>query len=125
MFRLWLILAALAGLSGVLLAAVMAHGWDLEPGQFRVVDSAILMQFVHALALLATALWAERRGGLLPHLAAGGFALGILGFCGALWTLVFAGRSLGPLAPTGGMLLMAGWLLLGLSALLPVRGRRP
>lgn len=41
-------------------------------------------------------------------------------FCGAVYAQGFTGTSLGPVAPTGGTLLMLGWLLLGLSAL---RGR--
>jgi uncharacterized membrane protein YgdD (TMEM256/DUF423 family) len=38
-------------------------------------------------------------------------------FCGAVYSLALAGVSWGFLAPTGGILLMIGWLLLGASAL--------
>ena len=41
-------------------------------------------------------------------------------FCGAVWWGALGGASLGPVAPTGGMLLMAGWALLALAALKPV-----
>jgi len=60
------------------------------------------------------------RGGRLAHAAALAFALGMVLFCGAVYAQGFTGTSLGPVAPTGGTLLMLGWLLLGLSAL---RGR--
>jgi uncharacterized membrane protein YgdD (TMEM256/DUF423 family) len=43
--------------------------------------------------------------------------LGMLLFCGAVYSLGIAGVSLGRVAPTGGTLLMLGWLLLGASAL--------
>jgi uncharacterized membrane protein YgdD (TMEM256/DUF423 family) len=79
-------------------------------------DSALRMEGWHALALLATALWAPR-GGMAANLAGAAFALGMLLFCGAVYARALAGVSLGPVAPTGGTLLMAGWLLLGLSAL--------
>ena len=37
-------------------------------------------------------------------------------FCGALYWHGLTGVSLGSIAPTGGTLLMLGWLLLGASA---------
>jgi uncharacterized membrane protein YgdD (TMEM256/DUF423 family) len=113
--RLWLGLGALAGLLAVALSAWAAHG--ANPAIRPLLDSALTMQGWHALALLATALWAERRGGWLPHAAAAAFALGLLCFCGALYTLALAGRSLGPVAPLGGSALMLGWALLLASAL--------
>ena len=41
-----------------------------------------------------------------------GFALGLLLFCGGVYAGAIGGTSLGPMAPTGGMTLMAGWALL-------------
>jgi uncharacterized membrane protein YgdD (TMEM256/DUF423 family) len=38
-------------------------------------------------------------------------------FCGAIYRVGLAGVSMGLVAPTGGVLLMIGWLLLGVSAL--------
>jgi uncharacterized membrane protein YgdD (TMEM256/DUF423 family) len=77
------------------------------------------MQGWHALALLATGLWAPR-GGRLAHAAGATFAFGLLAFCAGVYAIAFAGLRLPMVAPTGGTLLMLGWLLLGLSAL-----RRP
>lgn len=113
--RLWLALGALAGLLAVALSAWAAHGAD--PAIRPLLDAALTMQGWHALALLATGLWAERRGGVLPHLAGAAFALGMLCFCGAIYSLALAGRSLGLLAPLGGTTLMLGWALLLASAL--------
>ncbi len=119
--RLWLAVGALAGLLAVALSAWAAHGAPahLSDGQLRMLDSALTMQGWHALALLATGLWAERRAGLLPHLAGAAFTLGMLAFCGAVYSLAIAGVSLGGLAPLGGTTLMLGWALLLASAVKP------
>lgn len=124
MHRLWIALGALAGLGAVALSAWAAHGAPraLDAARLLMLDRAITMQGWHALALLAAGLWAERRGGRLPHLAGAAFALGMLLFCGAVYALAIGGLALGRIAPVGGMLLMAGWALLAFSALWP---RRP
>ena len=114
--RVWLCLGALAGLTAVGMAALAAHALaGLEPAAARMVESGIRMQGWHALALVACAIWA-RRDGTLAHLAGAAFALGIVLFCGAVYALGIFGRSWGLLAPAGGILLMAGWALLALSA---------
>ena len=119
MHRLWLFLGALAGLGAVALSAWARHGAParLDAHALGVLDSGITMQGWHALALVGTALWADRQGGLLPNLAGAGFALGLLLFCGAVYASAIGGVSAGPLAPIGGTLLMAGWALLAASAL--------
>ena len=115
--RLWIVLGALTGLGGVAMAALAAHGLSqLEPAALRMVNSAIQMQGWHAPALVLAGLWAQR-GGLLAHLAGAAFAVGILLFCGAVYSLALRGVSWGLVAPAGGTLLMVGWALIGLSAL--------
>jgi uncharacterized membrane protein YgdD (TMEM256/DUF423 family) len=120
MHRLWIALGALAGLTAVGLSAWAAHGAD--GAQRLLLDSALPMHGWHALALLAVGLWAEHRGaerrpGLLPHLAGAAFVLGLLGFCGGLYWHVFTGVSAGRVTPIGGTTLMLGWALLFASAL--------
>ena len=119
MHRPWLFIGALLGLTAVGLAAWAAHGAParLDPGRLAMLRSGIEMQGWHALALLATGLWAERRGGPLPQLAGAAFTLGALLFCGGVYSAAIAGISLGPVAPIGGTTLMMGWTLLGVSAL--------
>ncbi len=120
MQRIWIGLGSLAGFGAVAMAALAAHGLgQLDPAAQRIVASALQMQGWHALALLAAALWSPR-GGRLAHAAAAAFVVGMVLFCGAVYEQGLTGASLGPVAPTGGILLMLGWLLLGLSAL---RGR--
>jgi len=125
MHRLWIALGALAGLLGVALSAWSAHDAPalLGPDRLAVLDRAISMLLWHAVALLGAGLWAERRGTGLAQAAAAALALGTALFCGAVLVSVLAGISLGPTAPAGGLLLMLGWALLALSALLPARGR--
>ncbi|HYF06461.1 MAG TPA: DUF423 domain-containing protein [Acetobacteraceae bacterium] len=118
MSRLWLAIGALSGLGAVALSAWAAHGLPqrLEPARLAAVQNALTIQGWHALALLAAGFMAER-GGLFPNLAGGLFATGMVLFCGAVWVGALRGISLGPVAPTGGMILMAGWLALFVAAL--------
>jgi uncharacterized membrane protein YgdD (TMEM256/DUF423 family) len=119
MHRLWIALGALAGLGAVGLSAWGAHGAPavLDPARLEAFRSAVTMQGWHALALLATGLFAERRGGWLPHLAGAAFVAGLILFCGAVYAGTFGGLRLGPVAPIGGTALMLGWALLFLAAL--------
>lgn len=121
MERLWVGFGAIAGASMVAMAAYASHGLTGTPANvLSGVASAIQMQGFHALALVFTGLWA-RRGGLLSNLAGLAFVLGIVFFCGTLYQPIAPAwaRNLhfAFLTPTGGMLLIGGWILLGLSAL--------
>jgi uncharacterized membrane protein YgdD (TMEM256/DUF423 family) len=123
MQRLWIGLGALAGLTAVATAAFTAHGLHgLDQARLAVIHSAVDMQIWHALALLTCGLWAPS-GGRLANGAGGAFALGLLLFCGSLYTLALYGLDLGAVAPAGGTLLFLGWALLGLSAF--VARKRP
>ena len=121
MHRVWVGIGGLLGLGAVAMAAAAAHALGgLAPTALRMVESGVQMQGWHALALVACGVWAERRVGLsrlLAHGAGAAFTLGALLFCGAVYALGLGGVSLGVLAPTGGFLLMGGWLLLAASAL--------
>jgi uncharacterized membrane protein YgdD (TMEM256/DUF423 family) len=115
MHRTWIALGALAGLTAVAMAAVAAHG--LDPAAAAVVRGGIEMQGWHALALLGCALWAPR-GGKLAHAAGAVFTAGMVLFCGSVYAQSLALTRGAPAAPIGGALLMLGWLLLGLSAVI-------
>jgi uncharacterized membrane protein YgdD (TMEM256/DUF423 family) len=123
MQRIWIGLGALAGLTAVAMAALAAHGLErLDPAALQMLRNAVEMQGWHALVLLACGLWVPR-GGRLADWAGGAFAVGIVLFCGAVYALALASVRLAMLAPIGGTLLMLGWLLLGLSAVVAVRRR--
>jgi uncharacterized membrane protein YgdD (TMEM256/DUF423 family) len=112
------VLAALAGLLGVGLSAAAAH---IAGGSLGTAAQFLLF---HAPALLAIAALVSV-GALHPLLAQiAGYALvvGLALFCGDLSRRAFSGVVLFPMAaPAGGIVLMTGWVLAGLSALL--RGR--
>lgn len=118
MQRLWVGLGAVAGFGAVAMAALAAHALPgrLDPAALAMVHSALRMQGWHALALFGCGLWAGR-GGRLTDAAGAAFAAGTLLFCGAVYAQALTGLRLGPVAPTGGILLMLGWLLLAVSAL--------
>ncbi len=116
MRRLWVGAGALAGFGAVAMAAVAAHGLgSLDPAAQTMVRDAVQMQGWHALALLFCGLWAER-GGRLADAAGVAFVVGLLAFCGGVYSLAWAGVRLPDVAPVGGTLLMLGWLLLFASA---------
>jgi uncharacterized membrane protein YgdD (TMEM256/DUF423 family) len=117
MERICIGLAALFGATAVAMAAVAAHV-PVDAASLAVLRSGVQMQGWHALALLFTGLWAAR-GGWPAKLAGAAFALGIVMFSGSLYALALRGTD-AVLAPAGGILLIAGWLLLAISAL-----RRP
>ena len=122
MGRIILALGAVAGAGFVALSAVAAHALPqkLDPKALVAVQSALQMQGVHALALVLTGLWTMRAppvARLLASLAGSGFLAGMLLFCGAIYAHHLAGFSAGPLAPTGGVLLILSWLVLAASAL--------
>jgi len=119
MARTFLTAGALAMALGVALGAYAAHAAKgaAHPDAARLLQSAVLYQLVHGLGVIAVAIVARTQAS--AWLAASGILLlaGIVLFCGALWILAMTGRSLGPVAPTGGMAFIAGWLCLAIHAL--------
>ncbi len=121
MQRTWIALGALAGMTAVAMAALAAHGLGgLDPVALAMVRSGIEMQAWHALALIACGLWVPR-GRRLANCAGAAFAAGIGLFCGGVYAAGLGGLRLGMIAPIGGTLLMLGWGLLGVSAVIGSR----
>ncbi|KAB0267612.1 DUF423 domain-containing protein [Microvirga brassicacearum] len=107
-------LAALAGLAGVALSAAATH--MTGNGSLQIAAQFLLF---HAPALLAlVALMASAAINLkLGRLAGYVLALGLVLFCGDLSRRALSGVALAPMAaPTGGVLLMLGWILAGAAA---------
>jgi uncharacterized membrane protein YgdD (TMEM256/DUF423 family) len=109
-----LVLAGLMGAAGVALAAAAAHGTPASG-----LDSAAYLLLFHATAVLAIAslsrqelLWRP-----LALLAMACFVAGGALFAGDASMRAFAGHRLFPMAaPTGGTLLILGWLVLTAAA---------
>ncbi|MBS7789640.1 DUF423 domain-containing protein [Roseococcus sp. SDR] len=107
MQRFWFSAAGLCGALAVALAAIAAHA-DLE-SRGMVQNVAMLLGW-HAPAFIGLGLWG--RGAAVASVLLAGLAL----FSGAVLIRAFAGVSLGPVAPIGGMTMIGGWLLLAILA---------
>lgn len=119
-FRILIILAAVMGADGVMLAAAAAH--EIDATRLAAASSMLLF---HSTAVLAAVALAER--GVIDvriGIAAGfGFVVASALFAGDLTMRQYAGHSLFPLAaPTGGTLLILSWLVLAVAAAWPRRG---
>lgn len=78
-------------------------------------ETAVHYQMWHALALLFVSVFPKRRS--LSKATGHCFIVGTLLFSGSLYLLALGGlKWLGPVTPIGGLLLVAGWLALLLSA---------
>jgi uncharacterized membrane protein YgdD (TMEM256/DUF423 family) len=116
-YRILVVLAALMGADGVILAAATAHQADAT----RLAAASSMLLF-HATAVLASVALAERG---IVHVGIGlaaafGFVIAASLFAGDLTLRQYAGHGLFPLAaPTGGTLLIASWLALAVAAAWP------
>ena len=115
--RILVILAAIMGADGVVLAAASAHLADAAR-----LGAASSMLLFHATAVLGALVLSDRgtidaRIGLFAAL---GFVAGAGLFAGDLTLRQYTGHSPFPLAPpTGGTLLILSWLLLAIAAAWP------
>jgi uncharacterized membrane protein YgdD (TMEM256/DUF423 family) len=119
LLRILIILAAIMGADGVILAAASAH----QPDATRLASASSMLLF-HALAVLAAVALTER--GILHvrigMIAAWGFVIAATLFAGDLTLRQYAGHSLFPMAaPTGGTLLIVSWIVLAVAAAWPRR----
>lgn len=116
----WIKAAGLLGFLGVALGAFGAHMLKakLTPEFLTIWQTGVLYHLLHAVALLALALYG-RAAGVDVRWGAGAFALGILIFSGSLYVLCLTGiRILGAITPVGGLAFLFGWgwILLRLSS---------
>ena len=118
MDRIFATLGALSGFIAVGAGAFGAHGLKtrLTPDLLTVFETAARYQMFHALALLAVA-WAFTRWPGRATAASGWcFVAGTVVFSGSLYLLALTGvRGFGAITPVGGVLFLAGWLLLALA----------
>ena len=120
LFRILVILAAVMGADGVMLAAAAAH--EIDATRLAAASSMLLF---HATAVLAVVALTERG---VVHARIGiasafGFVVATALFAGDLTLRQYAGHSLFPFAaPSGGTLLIVSWLALAVAAAWPRRG---
>ncbi|MBD2745242.1 DUF423 domain-containing protein [Microvirga sp. BT688] len=116
--RILVVLASLSGLLGVGLSAAAAH---ITGGNLTTAAQFLLFHAPALLALVAL-IAAGVVNPMLAQIAGYVLVLGLILFCGDLSRRAFSGVALFPrAAPAGGIVLMVGWLLVGISALLRVR----
>ncbi|WP_374515330.1 DUF423 domain-containing protein [Brevundimonas sp.] len=113
------VLAAFAALNGAVavgLGAFAAHG--AGPAVKTLLTTGAHYQLAHALLALVCALWAT--GGRLGTAAGWLAATGGLVFALALSSIGLLGLAfMGAVAPIGGVLMIAAWLLLAVAAFRP------
>ncbi|WOO41897.1 DUF423 domain-containing protein [Rubellicoccus peritrichatus] len=123
-----LIISSLCGFFGVVLGAFGAHALHdrlVEANMLRVWETAVDYQLFHTLALGIVAvlamLWPKKA---IYTSIAFLWGFGILFFSGSLYWLALGGpKWLGPITPIGGLLLILGWLLLGVLGVIGLKSR--
>ena len=124
--RLFLVLAAIAGALAVILGAFGAHALRsrVPSDRLAVFETGVRYQMYHALALIAVAWLMEKYPESPVRLAGWFFVAGILLFSGSLYLLatrallgIEGWKWLGPVTPLGGLLLLAGWIIVVVSCL--------
>lgn len=109
--RCCLILAALSGLLSVIAGAFAAHGMA-NPVTAEWVKTGASYEMTHALAVFACVFVAQL-GGRRAMVAAGLFLAGAVLFSGSLYAVALgAPKALAAATPVGGLLFMAGWIVL-------------
>lgn len=120
MHKTYLILGSLFAGLGVALGAFGAHGLKkiVGPETIGTFQTGVQYQMYHAFALLLVGILYERFSGSLLHWAGGLFVGGIVLFSGSLYLLAALKAAnkvglggVGIITPVGGLLFIAGWVL--------------
>lgn len=113
----WIGVAAINMAIAVTLGAFGAHGLKslVSAQQLEWWHTATLYLFVHALGLLLVGLLIQLK--YISHTTAWLLQIGIIIFAGSLYAMTLgAPRWFGAITPIGGILMIAGWLWLAVSA---------
>lgn len=120
----WIVLAAILAATAVGVGAHHAHGLesnlvkraldaDAIAKQMHNCDVAVKYQMYHALAILGIGLLAMRKQSWLLCLATSAMLVGVAGFSGGLYAMVFDIAKLHwSIVPLGGLLMILGWIML-------------
>ena len=111
---------ALSGALMVVLGAYAAHGLSARVSAELVsaVETGVRYQAWHTLAIMVALVWRSVQPLAGQRWVIALWVLGMLCFSGSLYLMALAGLSLGIVTPLGGVLLMAGWLGLAVTALM-------
>lgn len=113
--KTFVILGAINAFISVALGAFGAHGLEgkISEHYMGVWEKAVSYQMYHALGLLAVGILAQVTNAPLLGTAGWLMLIGIVFFSGSLYILAVSGVSiLGAVTPIGGVLFLAGWIVL-------------
>jgi len=115
----WWCIAALSGAMMVMLGAYAAHGLAARTTEAMVsaVETGVRYQAWHTLAIMIVLVWRRVQPLAGQRWVLALWSLGVVCFSGSLYLMALAGLSLGIVTPIGGVLLMAGWLVLAVIVL--------
>jgi uncharacterized membrane protein YgdD (TMEM256/DUF423 family) len=120
MERTFLLVGSVLGFLGVAFGAFGAHALKsrLSTEMLAVFETGVRYQMYHAFAVLIVAAAIGRVGDAGLLVVAGWlFAAGVLLFSGSLYALALTGTGMfGAITPIGGLLFLAGWVVLGVFA---------
>nr|WP_251040928.1 MULTISPECIES: DUF423 domain-containing protein [unclassified Halomonas] len=104
----------------VMLGAYAAHGLAARTTEMMVsaVETGVRYQAWHTLAIMVVLVWRQVQPLAGQRWVLALWTLGVVCFSGSLYLMALVGLNLGIVTPIGGLLLMAGWLALGVVALL-------
>lgn len=111
---MWVRVAASLGFLAVALGAFGAHALrgKVSDAHLNAWQTGVLYHALHAIALLALALYGRAAGKKIT-LPAGLFVAGIVLFAGSLYAMALTGVTrLGIITPFGGLSFLAGWAAL-------------
>ena len=120
MHKKFLLIGSILGALAVGIGAFGAHGLKqyVDGETLNIFETGVRYQFYHVFALLAVGILYEKFSVKWLRYAGNCFIAGIILFSGSLYAMV-AGRAadmnldrIGIITPFGGVLLIAGWLLL-------------
>ncbi len=116
MNKFFLQTGSLLGAIGVMVGAFGAHALKTmltETGRLETFETAVRYQFYHAIALILVGLLAKHISAKTLTFSGYCFLAGTLIFSGSLYLICFTGINVfGAVAPIGGTMLVAGWLLM-------------
>lgn len=112
--RMIALAGALLAFSAVMLAAMGSHLFDMK-GMQGVWQTASNIHLFNAAGSLGLAALLTRLDSAPLKWGAWMVVLGTLAFCGSIYLHVITGHTLANVAPSGGVLMMAGWLLAALA----------
>ena len=113
--RLFLSLSILGIAIGILFGAFGAHALKnkVSPDDLIIFETGVKYHMYHALGLILIGILGFHYNSDVIQLPGVLLSIGLLIFSGSLYILVLSGlRWLGAITPIGGVLLIAGWLML-------------